>query len=232
MKRFYREVSVEPEGAGYRVLLDARPIKTQRGAAQLVPTKALAEALAQEWRDQGEEIDPTAFVMRDMADYAIDIVRPDRAGISGKLLAFAETDTLCYRADPDEPLYRRQQEVWEPLVTALEAREGMTLERVSGIVHRSQPEATLAALRSRLDALDDFSLAGLQTMTSLAASLCVGLSALEVDADAAALWDAANLEELWQVELWGRDDQAEARREKRRREFMAAFEFARLAQAN
>lgn len=229
MKRFYRDVTVEPVGAGFRVLLDARPIKTQRGAAQLVPTAALGEALAQEWRDQGEEIDPARFVMRDMADYAIDIVRPDRADIAGKLLAFAETDTLCYRADPDEPLYRRQQEQWEPLVAALEAREGIALERVSGIVHRPQPEATLAALRTRLQELDDFTLAGLQTMTSLAASLCVGLDALEPGADAAALWDAASLEELWQAEQWGRDEQAEARRAKRRREFMAAFDFVRLA---
>ncbi len=229
MKRFYADVAVEPCEGGWRVLLDTRPMKTQLGAAQVVPSERLAEALAEEWRAQGEEIDPASFPLRDMADFAIDMVRPDRAGTIAKLLAFAETDTLCYRADPDEPLYRRQHEVWEPLVTALEAREGIRIERVSGIVHRPQTGETLAALRERLETMDDFTLAALQAMASLAASLCIGLAALEADADGVALWDAANLEELWQAELWGADKEAEARREQRKGEFLAAARFAELA---
>ena len=229
MKRFYEEVCVEPGDGGWRVTLDGRAIRTQRGAAQLVPTESLAEALAREWSEQGETIDPTAFVLRDMADYAIDMVRADRGETVAKLLAFAETDTLCYRADPEEALYRRQLEIWEPLVSALEAREGIRLERVSGIVHRPQSEEALRALRSRLETMDDFTLAALQATASLAASLCIGLAALDSDADAAALWDAANLEELWQAELWGSDEEAEARREKRKREFLAAARFADLA---
>lgn len=229
MKRFYREAAVEPAGDGWRVALDGRAIKTARGAAQVVPTRALAEALAAEWAGQGDEIDPAAFAMRDMADYAIDVVRADRAEAIGRLLAFAETDTLCYRADPDEPLYRRQHATWEPLVIALEAREDIRLERVSGVIHRAQPPASLARLRERLESLDDFTLTALQTMASLTASLCVGLAALEEDADPAALWAAANLEEEWQSELWGRDAEAEARMKKRGDEFARAREFARLA---
>jgi chaperone required for assembly of F1-ATPase len=117
--------------------------------------------------------------------------------------------------------------VWEPLVAAFEAREGVTLERVSGIVHRPQPAATLASLRTRLEALDPFALAALEVMTSLSASLCVGLSALDPAADAQKLWDAAELEEAWQVELWGSDDLAQQRRDKRRTDFLRAAEFAR-----
>lgn len=228
MKRFYREVAIEEADGGWRVVLDGRAIKTALGAPQIVPSRALAEALAAEWSGQGEEIDPRTFPLRDMSDYAIDVVRADRAAAIGKLLAFAETDTLCYRADPDEPLYRRQQEVWEPLVTALEAREGIRLERVSGVIPRTQPQASLDALRARLGTFDDFALAALQTMASLGASLCVALGALEEDADPEALWSAAHLEEEWQAELWGRDAEAEARRDKRREEFLAAFRFARL----
>lgn len=228
MKRFYREVEVAGSAGAWRVELDGRAIRTQRGAEQLLPGRKLAEALAREWREQGEEIDPAAFPLRDMADYALDIVREDRADTIDKLLAFVETDTLCYRADPDEALYRRQIEIWEPLITAFEAREGVTMERVSGIMHRPQSEETLARLRARLEALDDFTLAALQALASLAASLTVGLAALEDDADLDALWDAANLEELWQVELWGRDEQAEARREQRKGEFVSAAQFAQL----
>lgn len=228
MKRFYREVAVEEAEGGWRVTLDGRAIKTALGVPQIVPTRALAEALAAEWSQQGEEIDPSTFPRRDMADYAIDVVRADRTAAVGKLMAFAETDTLCYRADPDEPLYRRQQEIWEPLVTALEGREGIRLDRVSGVIHRPQPQASLDALRARLGALDDFTLAALQTMASLCASLCIALEALQADADAETLWSAAHLEEDWQAELWGRDAEAEARREKRRAEFLEAFRFARV----
>lgn len=229
MKRFWRAVTVGESEGGWRVLLDGRAIRTPRGAAQVVPGAALAEAMAAEWREQGEEVDPARFKMRDLADYAIDVVAADRAALARDLLAYAETDTLCYRADPDEPLYRRQQEQWEPLLTAFEAREGLRLERVSGVLHRPQPEAALARLRTRLEALDPFVLAGVNTMAALSASLCTALTALEPDASIDRLWQAASLEELWQAELWGTDAEAEARRERRAADFAAAARFARLA---
>lgn len=229
MKRFWKEVTVgEAPDGGWRVLLDGRPIRTQAGgAAQVVPTRAAADLLADEWTAQGEEIDPAGFPLRDLADYAIDSVAAAPGVTIDTLLRYAETDTLCYRADPDEPLHKRQWSVWEPLVAAFEAREGVTLERVSGIVHRPQPTATLASLRTRLEALDPFALAALEVMTSLSASLCVGLSALDPADDAQALWEAAELEEAWQVELWGSDDLAQQRRDKRRADFLRAAEFAR-----
>ena len=229
MKRFWNEASVEEHDGAWRVLLDGRPIRTQGGAAQGVPRRALAEAMADEWRRQGEEVDPAGFPLRDLADYAIDHVRPDREATIAGLLAYAETDTLCYRADPDEPLYRRQQELWEPLVIALEEREGVKLERVSGIRHRPQPEATMARLRELLEAQDDFTLSALHTLAPLAASLTIALAALEPGADPAALFAAANCEQDWQAELWGWDREAQNARAARMRMFETAAEFARLA---
>jgi chaperone required for assembly of F1-ATPase len=229
MKRFYKEVAVEPAEAGYRVALDGRPIKTQGGAPQVVPTMALAEAMAGEWRAQGEDIDPKGFVLRDLTDFAIDHVAPDPATAAAQLLPYAETDTLCYRADPDEPLYRRQQELWEPLVQAAEARHGVRLERVSGVVHRPQPRETLARLGATLEALDPFALAALDTLTRLSASLAVGLLALEPEADSDALFAAANCEQDWQAELWGWDWQAEEARAARLEAFRQAVRFAALA---
>ncbi|MEL6738600.1 MAG: ATP12 family chaperone protein, partial [Pseudomonadota bacterium] len=141
MKRFYDRVGTRASEGGWQVTLDERGIKTVGSASQIVRTAALAERLASEWDFEGEEIDPAAFPMRDMADYAIDVVTPARADIAARLVAYADTDTLLYRADPDEPLYARQQELWEPIITRFEAREGVTLKRVSGVIHTLQDKA-------------------------------------------------------------------------------------------
>lgn len=231
MRRFYKEVAVEPAEAGWQVRLDGRGIKTPGKLPQLVPSRALAEAMAEEWAGQGEEIDVTAFKLRDMADYAIDVVAPAREAAIRELLPYAETDTLCYRAEEGEALHHRQIEVWEPLLAAAEARWDVHFERTCGILHRPQPEATLARLQTVLEAESDFTLAALKTLASLAASLVVGLAAIASDAEAEPLWSAANLEEDWQAEFWGKDAEAAALRERRFRDFAAAMRFAELARA-
>lgn len=232
IRRFYKDVTLGAQPGGYQVLLDGRGVKTVGGAAQIVPTEALGEALAAEWRRQGDTIDPASLPLRDMADYAIDVVSPDPAAIADGLIAYAETDTLCYRADPDEPLHAHQQAVWEPLLTGFEAAHGITLVRVSGVLHRPQPEAAMAVLRQRLAALDPFVLAGVETMTTLAASLVTALAALDAghEDEPRALWQAVCLEEEWQADLWGRDWEAEERRARREADFLRAYSFARLAQ--
>ena len=236
IRRFYKDAGPAAVVGGWQVMLDTPDgrsvgVKTVGGAPQVVPTQALAEALAAEWRRQGETIDPASLPLRDMADYAIDVVSLDPEGAAEGLLAYAETDTLCYRADPDEPLHARQQAEWEPLLTAFEAAHGITLTRVSGVLHRPQPPEALAVLRARLLALDPFVLAGVEAMTKLAASLVTALAALgaaEGD-EALALWRAACLEEEWQADLWGRDWEAEERRARREADFLRAYGFARLA---
>ena len=231
MKRFYREVSVGAADPGFRVLLDGRPVKTQGGRPQIVPTRALANAMAKEWADQGEEIDPSGFLFRDLADYALDVVTHDPASVIAGLIPYAETDTLCYRAEPEEPLFKRQQDEWEPFLAQFEAAHGLRFERISGIVHRPQPEATLSALRTLLEGRDAFTLAALNTLTTLAASLIIGLAALADGADAESLWAITNLEEDWQAELWGQDWMAQERRARRLAVFGAAMRFAALSRA-
>lgn len=231
MKRFYQAVTVSQAEGGWRVLLDGRGIKTAAGAAQVVSTHALAEALAQEWDAQGETIEPATFPLRDLADYAIDVVADGREDVVSSLIPYAETDTLCYRADPDEPLHRRQLEVWEPILARAEQRFGVQFTRVSGIVHKPQPPETVATLRAEMEQRDPFTLAALRMTASLSASLTIGLLALEPGADIAALWNAASLEEEWQAELWGRDWEAEERRAGRLQAFRLAARFAGLAGA-
>ena len=231
IRRFYKDVTLAQQPGGSQVMLDARGVKTVGGAPQIVPTEALGEALAAEWARQGERIDPASLPLRDMADYAIDVVAADPAAVAQGLLAYAETDTLCYRADPDEPLHARQQAEWEPLLAAFEATHGITFTRVSGVLHRPQPPATLAVLKARLLALDPFTLAGVEAMTKLAASLVTALAALDAahEDEPLALWRAVCLEEEWQAELWGRDEEAEERRARREADFLRACAFARLA---
>lgn len=226
MKRFYREAAAVEGPDGWHVALDGRQVKTQGGHVLVLPNEAVARLLAAEWDRQGEELDPRGFAMRDLADYALDVVAEDKAAAVAALLRYAETDTLCYRADPDEALWRRQQALWEPLLAACEARNGIALRRVSGVMHRPQDAGALAALQERLERMDFLTLAALTTLTALSASLVIGLAALESDAEGEELWQAANLEEEWQAERWGRDAEAVARDEKRKADFLAAIQFA------
>lgn len=229
MKRFYRNAEAAQTPGGWQVLLDGRGVKTPGGEPQLVPTAALGAALAQEWAAQGDEIDPAGFVLRDLADHAIDIVTPDPAAAAARLLRYAETDTLCYRADDEDALAARQIAVWDPLLHRAETRWDIHFDRIAGVVHRPQPAATLTRLGAVVAAHDPFALSALTTLASLAASLVIGLAALEADADPAALWDAANLEEDWQAELWGQDAEAAALRARRAALFARAADFAALA---
>jgi chaperone required for assembly of F1-ATPase len=231
MKRFWITVGVEEADGGWRITLDGKPIKTQGGQPQVLPNRALADAMAGEWSRQGEKVAPDGFAYRDLADFAIDHVRPDREATIAKLLTYGETDTLCYRADPDDALYRRQRELWDPLLANLEARHGVRLEPHSGIVHRAQPEAAMTGLRAVLAAEDDFTLAALHTLAPLAASLTLALAALVPGADPAALFAAANCEQDWQAELWGWDSLAKRDRARKLAAFEAAAEFARRARA-
>lgn len=232
MKRFYKDAGTAAEAGGWQVTLDGRKVKTQGGNPQIVPSAALAAALASEWAAQGEEIDPDTFLLRDLADYALDVVEADRAAVIATLLRYGETDTLCYRAEPDEPLHARQIAVWEPLLTEAEARWDIHFERISGIIHRPQPAETINRLESVLAAQSAFTLAALNTLASLAASLTIALSAIEPGADIAALWDASELEADWQVEQWGEDFEATARRERRLAAFTAAARFAELTRSS
>ena len=226
MKRFWKAAQVEAAGGGYLVSLDGRGVKTQGRNAQVVPVCALAEALAAEWAAQGENVDPAGFVLRDLADFAIDSVAPDRPGTIETLLRYADTDTLCYRADPDDALHARQQELWEPLVSAAEARWDVRFHRITGVLHQPLPAPTLARLCRVLDAENDFTLSALTAMASLSASLIIALAALQQGAGAQTLWTAAELEEEWQADLWGRE--AEDRRARRFAAFAAAMGFARM----
>ncbi len=224
MKRFYKEVAAEPDGA---IRLDGRPVRTPARATLVLPTPALAEAVAAEWRAQGDEIDPRAMPLTGLANAAIDRVAPDPAAFAVTLARYAETDLLCYRAE-EPPLAELEAEAWDPLLAWARARYDVTFVLAAGIVHRPQPEETVRRLATALAARSAFALAAMSPLVTIGGSLIAALALAEGRIGADAAFDATHLDELWQARTWGEDALALKDREARRRDFAAAARFLSL----
>lgn len=229
MKRFYSSVTIDPVEGGFALLLDGRPVKTPGRARLVLPSAAMAQAVADEWAGQGEEIIIATMPMTGFANAAIDRIAPDPARFIGDIAAYGETDTLCYRADPGDPLAARQQHEWEPILEWAEHRYDIRLIRVAGIVHQPQSTHSLSRLISVVAACDPYVLAGLSTIASIGGSLVSSLAMLEQAFDSETIWRAVCLEELWQEELWGADGEAETTRALRKAAFDDAFRFCCIA---
>lgn len=228
MKRFYKTAGIAPEDGGYRVLLDGRPIRTPAKARLAVPGQALAEAMAEEWNAQGEAIDPNAMPLTQLANTTIDRVSQERDAVVASVLAYAETDLLCYRAEQPAALVERQAATWQPLLdwAALELDAPMAVTR--GVLPTSQPRSSVEALRTVLDRFDDFHLAAVGHATGLSGSIVVALALAAARVTAEQAFDAASIDEAYQLETWGADAEAAARLAHQRREIAATDRFLRL----
>lgn len=224
MRRFYKEVAVA-EGA---ILLDGKPVKTPARADLILPTPALAEAVAAEWRAQGDEIDPRTMKLTGLGNAAIDRIAPDLASFVRPLAAYAESDLLCYRADAPAELIARQAEAWDPLLAWARARFDVHFAVTSGIVHAPQPDATVARLGEALATYHAFHLAGLAPIITIGGSLVTALALAEDEIDPDGAFDLTHLDELWQARRWGEDRLALEARAARKRDFMAAAELLDL----
>lgn len=225
MKRFYKTVTTEPVENGHALVLDNRPVKTPLRAPLVLPNAAMAEAVAAEWAAQGEEIVIGTMPLTGFANAAIDQVAPQRERFIDDIAAYAETDTLCYRADPGDPLAERQDRDWEPILRWAENRYDIRMIRVAGIIHQPQSAHSLSRLKTSVRAMDPFTLAGFSTLVSIGGSLVSALALYEQAFDSGTIWRSICLEELWQEELWGADAEAVAAREHRRAAFDAAWQF-------
>lgn len=224
MKRFWKEVSVE----NGQVALDGKPVRTPDRAPLALPTPALAEAVAEEWRAVGETLDPRAMKLTGLANAAIDKISADPAPFAQGLAAYGESDLLYYRAEDPEPLVLRQAEAWDPLLDWARSRYDVHFETATGVIHKAQPEATIARLAEAVHALDPFHIAGLSPLVTISGSLVGALALLEGAIPAEALWQAAHVDELWQAEQWGEDELALAARDSRRVDFLAGVRFLEL----
>lgn len=224
MKRFWKTVAIV-DGA---VELDGRPVRTPARALLALPTPQLAEAVAEEWRSVGEEIDPRTMPLTGLANAAIDQIAPDPAPFAADLARYGESDLLCYRAELPEPLVERQAAHWDPLLDWARTRYDVHFETTAGIMHRPQPAATIIRLNEVVAALDPFRLAALNPLVTISGSLVAALALLEGAADRETVWRAAQLDEDWQAEQWGEDDLATRAREARRADFDAGARFLGL----
>ena len=225
MKRFWKTAAVVDAEGGFAVALDGKPLKTPARAALIVPTCALADAVAAEWNACPETIDPRLMPMTGLANAAT-----DRAGneIATGLAKFGESDLTCYRAADPAPLVERQSEAWDALLAWARRRYDIDFATCSGIIHVPQPPETIRRLGHAVHALDRFRLAALSPLVTISGSLVAGLAVVEQAMPADAVWDAVTIDEQWQLEQWGSDAEAEAMIEARRTEFLAAARFVEL----
>jgi chaperone required for assembly of F1-ATPase len=228
VKRFWKEVVVEPEVGGWGILLDGRPVKTPARAPLVVPTQALADGIAGEWRSVEGEIDPRAMPLTGLANAAIDRVTPAKEAFAEGLARYAEADLACYRAEGPRALVDRQACSWDAMLGWARRRYDVDFAVTTGVTHVTQPAATVERLAHAVAALDPFRLAGLSPLVTIGGSLIGGLAVLEKALTAAQTWDAVSVDDQWQLERWGSDAEAEAALENRRRDFFAAASFLHL----
>ncbi len=212
MQRFYKRVTVEPEeAAAFAVMLDQTPVRTPARKPLRVPRAALAEAIASEWEAQGDTIAVEGMPLTQVATTALDRVAPDPDTYSQQISAYGETDLVCYRAESPAALATRQTTVWQPLVDWASETLSAPLAVTSGINPVAQPAKTLTALRKAVVAHDAFEMAALSLATTASGSLIVALALSHGRIDAETAFTAGYLDETWQVEQWGADEEAEAR---------------------
>lgn len=228
-RRFWTATTVAPRDGGFAVLLDDRPLRTPARRHALLPARALAEAVAAEWDAQEGKLVPATMPLTRLVNAALDTVPEHRAQVIDATAAFGDTDLTCYRAAHPQGLAERQAAAWDGLLDWLAQATGARLCPVTGITYTPQPPEALTCLRGEIAAQDDFALTALHELTSLSGSLVIGLAAARGARDPDSLWQAARIDEDWQADLWGRDDEAEAAAADRKAAFLRAQRFLRLS---
>lgn len=231
MKRFWKDAAAVPGSGGWTVELDGRPVRTPARALLAVPYAPLARAIASEWQQAGDKVDPRAMPMTGLANAALDHVAADAESFSVGLAKYGETDLFAYRADHPEGLVARQEALWDPLLAWARRRYDVDFAVTQGVNFVPQPPATVARLAHAVTSLDPFQVAGLSPLVTIGGSLIAGLAVLEQALSAADAWAAVSVDEAWQLEKWGSDAEAKDAMENRRREFVSAARFLELVRS-
>lgn len=231
-KRFYAAVSVAAVQEGHAVLLDGKAIKTPLRRPLSVPTRALAECLAGEWEAQAERIDPATMPMTRLVNTVLDGIADDPTAVRDDLVGYVETDLLFYRASYPDSLIRRQQEAWDPIVRKAERALGTRFVLAQGVIHVAQPASSVEAFRTEVaEYRDPFAVAALHQMTTLTGSALVAMAIAKGWLDVEAAWAAAHVDEDWNIEQWGADEEAAIRRAARFRDMRVAADLLTATEA-
>lgn len=227
-KRFWTSARPRLEATGFGVSLDERPLRTPAGATLVVPTEALAGAIAAEWDALESEIRPEVLPLTRAANSAIDRIEPCPAPVVDAIADYGGSDLLCYRAARPQALAERQAAGWDPWLAWSARTLHAPLVAVTGVMHQAQPEPSLAALRAAVAAHDPFALAGLHGLVSLSGSLVLGLAVSHGALAPEVAWDLGRIDEAWQAEQWGLDPEAEAAATASRADFLEAARLLNL----
>ena len=227
LARFYKTVSIEAQGNEFFVLLDGR--RARLGGILLAsPTQSLSEAIAQEWNDQGEELDPKSMVLSQMLAHAL---ASDDARVHAmeEITQYLGTDLVCYRADRDDALAREQETVWGPFVRWFEKEFGARLNITAGVISIDQPEAAPDSVCAKLAPINEASVFGIYRAVKITGSAVLGLAAWSGQFDGDAVFTASRVDEHYQARKWGADAEAQAREEVMLNEFRDVVRFMALA---
>ena len=233
MKRFWTTAEVIRDAAGHSILLDGKPMRIPGGTPLLLQSQALAEAIAAEWQaaggQKGGDFTMEHVPLTRLAGTAQDRIAPDPAPTAQALARYAETDLLCYRATHPEALVIRQVRQWQPWLDWLGRTHGARLEPTEGIIHHPQPPAALATVQHLMAEQTPEALAALGIAIPSLGSAVLGLALAEAALDARHAHELATLDEMFEVEAWGEDDEARRHRERAAADVALAERFLRLA---
>lgn len=222
-RRFYKKAHVLAKDGHYHIALDGRTARTPARNQLAVGSLPLASAIAEEWDAQGQEINPARMPLTRLINAALDGVARESQAVRDEIVRYAGSDLLCYRAEQPGSLVALQTETWDPILGWARERLGARMQLAAGIVHLAQDNESLEAVARAVARIEaPVPLAALSTVTSLTGSALLALALAHGHADPDAIWNAAHLDENWQAEIWGRDDEAEARLSTRRLDYDAA----------
>ena len=231
LKRFYKETAICGGLSGnYLITLDGKSVKTPAGSELGVPSRSLAEAMASEWGAQGEFVDPGSMPLCKLSATVIDRINKKRDEVIGITLKIAETDLLCYRATEPPALVELQNMAWQPELNWAKEKLGAELKITSGILPIIQPESSLLVLQNLLFALDDYELMGVTNAAAAAGSLVLSLSLFYRRMNADTMFEKSILEESYQMEKWGLDEESIERHRIIRRDIQSSSYFLTLLQ--
>jgi chaperone required for assembly of F1-ATPase len=229
LKRFYQKATAGETDGGFALLLDGKTAKTPAKKRLVLPGLALAEAIAAEWEAQGSELDPATMPLTRLANLAIDRVEEEAASIREEIVRYASSDHVLYRAGEPEGLVALQAAHWDPILEWAHSALGARFILAEGVNFVVQPETALAAVRAEAEKWPvPFALAALASLTSLAGSALIALALARGRLSAVDAWNAAHVDEDWNVRQWGEDAEAASRRAQRFSEFEAAAKMLAL----
>jgi chaperone required for assembly of F1-ATPase len=210
-KRFYASAgTVEAEG-GHTVTLDGKPIKTPSGRTVVVPVRALAEMIAAEWNAQGEFIDPLTMPLTRFANSVVQGVTDNVAAVSDDVAKYFGSDLLFYRAGHPEGLVAREAQHWDPVLFWAAETLGAHFILAEGVMHVRQPDEAIAAARGALPN-DPWAIAAMHVITTLTGSALLALALFHGAIDPEQTWAAAHVDEDWNAEKWGVDEEVAVRK--------------------